>query len=59
MNALTYSLNEAFSVIPPDLVTDLRRMLSLDESLRPGALEFTGNDCLLVYYFLFSAVFLT
>ncbi|CAA7410153.1 unnamed protein product [Spirodela intermedia] len=43
MNMLTYSLHESFSVIPPDLVTDLRRMLSLDETLRPSALDFTGS----------------
>ncbi|CAA6672931.1 unnamed protein product [Spirodela intermedia] len=40
---VTYSLHESFSVIPPDLVTDLRRMLSLDETLRPSALDFTGS----------------
>ncbi|XP_078428236.1 SCY1-like protein 2 A [Wolffia australiana] len=43
MNMLTYSLHESFSVLPPDLVMDIRRMLSLDETLRPNALEFTGS----------------
>ncbi|MQM09482.1 hypothetical protein Taro_042357, partial [Colocasia esculenta] len=43
MNSLTYLSHEAFSIIPPDLVTDLRRMLSLDETSRPSASDFTGS----------------
>ncbi|KAF5479369.1 hypothetical protein F2P56_000201 [Juglans regia] len=43
MNTLTYLSNEAFSSIPPELVTDLQRMLSGNESLRPTALDFTGS----------------
>ncbi|KAG2714043.1 hypothetical protein I3760_03G007700 [Carya illinoinensis] len=43
MNTLTYLSNEAFSSIPPELVTDLQRMVSGNESLRPTALDFTGS----------------
>lgn len=57
MNMLTYSLHESFSVIPPDLVTDLRRMLSLDETLRPSALDFTGNDLVIMVNFLLDILF--
>lgn len=44
MNTLTYLSNEAFSSIPPELVPDLQRMLSVTESIRPSALEFTGSS---------------
>lgn len=47
MNALTYLSSEAFSSIPPDLVSDLQRMLSANEALRPTALDFTGRDVIL------------
>ncbi|KAJ0085131.1 hypothetical protein Patl1_07180 [Pistacia atlantica] len=43
MNTLTYLSNEAFSSIPPELVPDLQRMLSANESLRPTASDFTGS----------------
>ncbi|KAG9446597.1 hypothetical protein H6P81_012725 [Aristolochia fimbriata] len=43
MNRLTYLSHEAFSGIPPDLISDLQRMLSIDESARPSALDFTGS----------------
>lgn len=42
-NSLTYLTNEAFTSIPPELVPDLQRMLSTNESFRPTALEFTGS----------------
>ncbi|OMO51547.1 hypothetical protein CCACVL1_29723 [Corchorus capsularis] len=42
-NTLTYLSNEAFSSIPPELVHDLQRMLSANESYRPSALDFTGS----------------
>lgn len=42
MNNLTYLSSEAFSSIPHELVTDLKRMLSANEALRPSALDFTG-----------------
>jgi SCY1-like protein 2 len=48
MNALTYLTSEAFSNIPPDLVSDLQRMLSMDAMSRPSAMAFTG-----VYHLLF------
>ncbi|KAF3440970.1 hypothetical protein FNV43_RR19256 [Rhamnella rubrinervis] len=44
MNTLTYLSNEAFSSIPPELVHDLQRMLSTNESLRPTAMDFTVLD---------------
>lgn len=44
MNTLTYLSNEAFSSIPPELVHDLQRMLSSNESIRPSAVNFTGNN---------------
>ncbi|XP_044481229.1 SCY1-like protein 2 isoform X1 [Mangifera indica] len=43
MNTLTYLSNEAFSSIPSELVPDLQRMLSANESLRPTASDFTGS----------------
>ncbi|KAI3819920.1 hypothetical protein L1987_13773 [Smallanthus sonchifolius] len=43
MNKLTYLSSEAFSSIPPELVTDLKRMLSPNEALRPSALDFTDK----------------
>ncbi|XP_010063716.2 SCY1-like protein 2 [Eucalyptus grandis] len=43
MNTLTYLSKEAFSTIPPELVPDLHRMLSANESFRPTALDFTGS----------------
>ncbi|KAA8528038.1 hypothetical protein F0562_035093 [Nyssa sinensis] len=43
MNNLTYLSSEAFSSIPPELVPDLQRMLSLNEAFRPTALDFTGS----------------
>ncbi|KAF3944446.1 hypothetical protein CMV_029081 [Castanea mollissima] len=43
MNTLTYLSNEAFSSIPPELVPDLQRMLSANESFRPTAMDFTGS----------------
>ncbi|XP_059449975.1 SCY1-like protein 2 A [Corylus avellana] len=42
-NTLTYLSNEAFSSIPPELVPDLQRMLSVNESFRPSAMDFTGS----------------
>ncbi|PPR94712.1 hypothetical protein GOBAR_AA25969 [Gossypium barbadense] len=53
MNTLTYLPNEAFSSIPQEVIHDLQRMLSANESVRPSALDFTekyvsqrGKDCL-------------
>ncbi|KAK8691840.1 hypothetical protein V6N13_075335 [Hibiscus sabdariffa] len=46
MNTLTYLSNEAFSSIPPELIHDLQRMLSANESIRPAALDFTGSPFL-------------
>ncbi|XP_042428100.1 SCY1-like protein 2 [Zingiber officinale] len=43
-NSMTYLTSETFSAIPLELVVDLRRMLSMDESSRPSALEFTGSS---------------
>lgn len=43
MNTLTYLSTESFSSIPPELVSDLQRMLSSNESFRPTALDFTGS----------------
>ncbi|XP_027089967.1 SCY1-like protein 2 A [Coffea arabica] len=43
MNTLTYLSSEAFSSIPRDLVSDLQRMLSSNEALRPTAMDFTGS----------------
>ncbi|KAJ0960920.1 hypothetical protein J5N97_001176 [Dioscorea zingiberensis] len=44
MNSLAYLSNEAFSVIPPDLVVDLQRMLSIEGASRPTAMDFTGSS---------------
>ncbi|MBA0797160.1 hypothetical protein Gohar_007881, partial [Gossypium harknessii] len=46
MNTLTYLPNEAFSSIPQELIHDLQRMLSANESVRPSALDFTGSPFL-------------
>ncbi|KAK9748953.1 hypothetical protein RND81_02G092400 [Saponaria officinalis] len=43
MNTLNYLTSEAFSSIPPELVPDLQRMLSYNETGRPSALDFTGS----------------
>ncbi|KAL9269986.1 SCY1-like protein [Drosera capensis] len=43
MNSLNYLTNEAFSSIPSELVPDLQRMLSVNESQRPSASDFTGS----------------
>ncbi|GAB4845532.1 SCY1-like protein 2 A [Ancistrocladus abbreviatus] len=43
MNTLNYLSSETFSSIPPELVSDLQRMLSVDESSRPTAMDFTGS----------------
>lgn len=40
---ITYLSHDSFSSIPPELVQDLRQMLSANESLRPSALDFTGS----------------
>ncbi|KOM49311.1 hypothetical protein LR48_Vigan08g013800 [Vigna angularis] len=41
-NTLTYLSSDAFSSIPSELVHDLQRMLSPNESSRPTAMDFTG-----------------
>ncbi|GAV85165.1 Pkinase domain-containing protein [Cephalotus follicularis] len=43
-NTLTYLSSEAFSSIPSELVSDLQRMLSSNESFRPTALDFTAGS---------------
>ncbi|XVF63449.1 hypothetical protein PTKIN_Ptkin09bG0087800 [Pterospermum kingtungense] len=43
MNTLTYLSSEAFSSIPPELIHELQRMLSANESIRPSAMDFTGS----------------
>lgn len=43
MNTLTYLSSDAFSSIPSELVPDLQRMLSQNESFRPNAMDFTGS----------------
>ncbi|XP_057504105.1 SCY1-like protein 2 A [Actinidia eriantha] len=43
MNSLSYLSGEAFSSIPPELVPDLQKMLSANETFRPTALDFTGS----------------
>ncbi|KAL1833622.1 hypothetical protein ACET3Z_003273 [Daucus carota] len=43
MNSLTYLSSESFSSIPSDLTSDLRRMLSANETSRPTASDFTGS----------------
>lgn len=40
---VTYLRTESLLNIPPELVHDLQRMLSLDELSRPSALDFTGS----------------
>ncbi|KAK9088864.1 hypothetical protein Scep_027946 [Stephania cephalantha] len=42
-NSLTYLSNNAFSSLSPELVHDLQRLLSMDESSRPSASDFTGS----------------
>ncbi|OIW07950.1 hypothetical protein TanjilG_20051 [Lupinus angustifolius] len=42
-NTLTYLSSDAFSSIPPELIPDLQRMLSPNESSRPTAMDFTGS----------------
>ncbi|KAF3519476.1 hypothetical protein DY000_02063634 [Brassica cretica] len=44
LNTLNYITNETFSSIPSDLVSDLQRMLSMNETFRPTALDFTGSS---------------
>ncbi|KAJ4874854.1 ARM repeat superfamily protein [Raphanus sativus] len=44
LNTLNYITNESFSSIPSDLVPDLQRMLSMNETYRPTALDFTGSS---------------
>nr|GMD24545.1 SCY1-like protein 2 [Ipomoea batatas] len=44
MNSLNYLSSEAFSSIPKELVPDLQRMLSSNESTRPTAIDFTGSS---------------
>ncbi|KAK8692095.1 hypothetical protein V6N13_075575 [Hibiscus sabdariffa] len=43
MNALAYLSSEAYSSIPPELIHDLQRMLSVNDSTRPSAVEFTRS----------------
>ncbi|XP_010534131.1 PREDICTED: SCY1-like protein 2 isoform X1 [Tarenaya hassleriana] len=43
MTTLNYLTNESFSSIPSDLISDLQRMLSMNESFRPTAVDFTGS----------------
>ncbi|CAN7040613.1 unnamed protein product [Brassica rapa subsp. trilocularis] len=44
LNTLNYITNESFSSIPSDLVSDLQRMLSMNETFRPTAVDFTGSS---------------
>lgn len=44
MNTMNYLSRETFSSIPPELVPDLQRMLSMNESSRPSASDFTGSS---------------
>ncbi|KAL9173573.1 hypothetical protein ABFS82_03G124000 [Erythranthe guttata] len=44
MNSLTYLTSEVFSTIPRELLPDLQRMLSANDSSRPTALDFTGSS---------------
>jgi len=44
INKLSYLSSEAFSVIPSDLISDLRQLLSMDAALRPSPLDFTGSS---------------
>ncbi|XP_011004854.1 PREDICTED: SCY1-like protein 2 [Populus euphratica] len=43
MNTLNYLSSAAFSSIPPELVPDLQKMLSANESSRPTAMDFSGS----------------
>ncbi|KAL3503926.1 hypothetical protein ACH5RR_033767 [Cinchona calisaya] len=43
MNTLTYLSSESFSSIPLDFISDLQRMLSANDALRPTAIDFTGS----------------
>ncbi|KDP45586.1 hypothetical protein JCGZ_17193 [Jatropha curcas] len=43
MNTLTYLSSETFSSIPQELIPDLQRMISANESFRPTAMDFTGS----------------
>ncbi|XP_050216709.1 SCY1-like protein 2 B [Mercurialis annua] len=43
MNTLNYLSSEVFSSIPPELIPDLQRMISANESFRPTAQDFTGS----------------
>lgn len=43
MNTLTYLSSETFSSIPQELVPDLQRMISTNESFRQTAMDFTGS----------------
>ncbi|KAH9605220.1 hypothetical protein KSS87_012845 [Heliosperma pusillum] len=43
MNTLNYLTSDTFSSIPQELVPDLQRMLSTNETTRPSALDFTGS----------------
>lgn len=49
MNSLSYLTSEAFSSIPHELVPDLQRMISTNESFRPTAIDFTGKYVNLLY----------
>lgn len=51
VNTLTYLSSDAFSMIPPELIGDLQKMLSWEGASRPSASDFTGprNE----YYYLF------
>ncbi|XP_078167971.1 SCY1-like protein 2 A [Carex rostrata] len=44
INTLTYLSSDAFSNVPTDLVLDLQRMLSMEETSRPTASDFTGSS---------------
>lgn len=44
MNSLTYLSHETLSSIPSELVPDLQRVLSANETLRPTALDFTSSS---------------
>ncbi|RYR33407.1 hypothetical protein Ahy_A10g047996 [Arachis hypogaea] len=46
-NTLTYLSSDAFSSIPSELVHDLQRMLSPNESSRPTAMDFTEEIVLI------------
>ncbi|XP_027339351.1 SCY1-like protein 2 isoform X2 [Abrus precatorius] len=43
MNTLNYLSSDAFSSVPSELVPDLQKMLSTNESFRPTAMDFTGS----------------